>query len=82
MSLKDLDYDFEPCPFCGNKSKDELTFGEYRVSIGLFNDPKRTVTFYYIACSCGAQGSHGIDHEEAICLWNKRIKTPKARRPE
>jgi len=52
-----------PCPFCGIKND----FSE------IFNI-KGSDEFHVICTNCSSAGPYGETEQEAIKLWNKRIK--------
>ena len=56
----------KPCPFCGSTAVDV----EYKFALR---------TFYYVVCNynnggCGASSGICTTEEEAVWVWNRRVK--------
>jgi len=54
------------CPFCGNTDEEEFLLGKTDTHYAFDRH------YWFIVCSCGAQGPHGLTPEEADELWDKR----------
>ena len=57
------------CPFCGNSHACEIGIRKEEHKIELSTHIVWNVT-YAVSCSCGAQGSHGDNVDDAIDKWN------------
>ena len=57
-----MEEDLQPCPFC-------------RETLGLeFEELSPDVDIYVFCTECGAKGPFGDTHEDAMLLWNRRLK--------
>jgi len=58
--------DKEKCPFCGNVGEAEFSLGKIDAPFGGH--------YWFVVCSCGAQGPHEVTPEKADEAWNRRTE--------